>query len=198
MTKLILIVFLVFLSNIAFSQSIGLRANYELSEFREMNNSFGYGLYIDIDDFSDKHSVLLFSDFVFSNKEFNNCSEFITSDVNSLYQNFSVGAGFNWIKLINNLKLKIGPSLGYYVINVSQSGQISNWIESKKLKKMGAGINGNIELQEIFNSDFKLDLFISPIYLVHISNDVWSNYFDEVTENLMVNRFGVGVSYKIN
>lgn len=70
MTRLILVLILIHITTLIFCQSIGVKVSYNLSAVRQINNSWGYGAYININDFSNKMELLFTAGYHSGNKTF--------------------------------------------------------------------------------------------------------------------------------
>ena len=75
----------------AFSQSIGIKVNSELSNETLMNNGKGIGIYLNLNDFDDKLELLFSIDYIKANKIF------VIDDITKLSYNGKIGKKGNFI-----------------------------------------------------------------------------------------------------
>ncbi len=174
-------------------QNIGLRTNTEISENKKINTAIGGGLYLNINDFSEKVEVLFSTDYFIKEKELKE------DDLISYYNSLIFGVnGFYVLSIRKNLKTKIGPLLSYNLTNATDRGIVSRWINTYKAKYIGIGITGNIQFKKIFKLPINFDIFVYPTYLINIKNEndptgVKSYYAD----NLKIFNVQLGLSYII-
>jgi len=193
--KFIIILFLIFITYIVYCQHIGIRANKELCEEERINNSLGLGIYINIDDFSEKIEAILSFDCYKLHKEYED------DDFQTYYGRKSIGLSFLYvIPIKEKLQFKTGLSTSYDMVNGSDGGIFTNWIHGYNAKFIGIEILLNLHLKNIFNFPLNFDLFITPDYLINIynndenKNSISKFYYDD---NLKILQFQIGLTYKI-
>jgi len=195
MKKIFTVSLCVLLIQLSFGQNIGLRVNTEFSDNRKINNSLGVGGYLNINNFSKKVELIFSLDF---NR---NSKKFLDEEFKSTYTRFYFTAGGMYVfSLKEKTKIKIGPSFSYNVINATDGGLISNWINPYKTKSIGTELMTNIHFQEIFKLPINFDIFITPTYLINIKNENNLSSMEtgsDYSENLKILNIQMGLSYKI-
>ena len=160
MKKLILIIVLISITFFVYSQHIGIRVDKELSDVKIINNSFGFGIYIIIDDFSEKIETIFSFDF---NKVFE--PKYLISS----YQRISFGLSCLYvIPIKEKLIFKTGLGINYNMVEGYDNGIFAAIYYAKFI---GIEFLTNLHFKKIFNLPLNFDLFITPNYLINIYNN---------------------------
>ncbi|OFX30837.1 MAG: hypothetical protein A2X08_12495 [Bacteroidetes bacterium GWA2_32_17] len=201
MKRLFVIIICICLIYSAYCQNIGLRANTEFSGNRKINTAIGWGLYLNINDFSEKVELLFFLDIDKKYKELPDDRTFSPIEgIRSNYAHLFGGAsGLYVFPLSQKIKFKSGPSLFYNVISASETGMWSNWLHSYKSYSLGSGLIFNFHYTALWGSPFNVDLFIVPQYLFNIKNEINpTGIKSDYSENLKILAIQLGLSFILN
>jgi len=192
---IILIVYILFYHS-SNGQDIGLRANTEFSDNKKINNAFGFGGYVNINDFSKKIELLFSLDYNKNNKIFQD------EDFRAKYTRFYFSTNCMYVFILSEkIKLKTGPSLSYNVLKASDEGIYVNWIHPYKTKAIGTGVVVNIQFHDLFNIPISFDIYFTPTYLINIKKDtdlISNTTGSDYSENLKILNLEFGLSYKLN
>jgi hypothetical protein len=199
MKKIILTLISIAFYHSANCQSIGLRTGAIFSGNKEMNAAIGSGLYLAPYDSLEKFSYILFGDYLSKKDAFNDCADCPTKEISTSYRNFSFGVSGLWSnRIFQKSKVKIGPLFSYNITDANRQGQNTNWIETYKIKSLGAGILFNLQFRRVFKLPLSFDFFFTPLYLIHIKKIIDPiGAKSDYTRNLTVLNLQFGLSYII-
>ena len=194
MKKLICILFIIGVSGYGYAQNFGLRFNSSLSPAKRINQIYGGGVFVNLNDYSDNVELLLSADLTRGKKKLNSDS------LNSDYQNFQIAlSALRPVSLSKDLDLKIGPKLSYintFTIDQKNGSSLINYYQSRYF---AAGLVLDLQYQGVFGLPLNIDLFISPDYLINAKNNFSPPGFvsDYSTKNLSIFNFQFGLSYSL-
>jgi len=183
----------IFLFQTNFGQNIGIRSNIEFSDNEKINFTFGGGLYLNINDFSENIELLIYTDY-YSNKK-----QFPSQEMQTTYHRYSIGISSLYKFTLSKFSdFKLGPSISYDLMDASEAGLVYNWIRSYDSKSIGLGLICNFQFPQIKKLPINFDIFITPTYLIKIKNEK-NQYFDKSNflENQMIVNVQLGISYLI-
>ena len=198
MNKLLCIIF-VFIFQCNYSQNIGLRANFDVSETKKITPSFGGGLYLNLTDFSKKIEFILSVDFLANKKNIHFQNDPYNGGMVTDYNKYVLSvASFYVIPIKDKIKTKIGSILNYNAIIAHDNYYPSNTIDSYKAQYIGVGLIANLQFQKIAKTSFNVDIFITPTYLIKInyeSNPTKIN--PDYSKNGLLLNTQLGISYNL-
>lgn len=172
MHRVFTVLFCISLIHAATSQVLGIKATNYLTTTRDVNNAFGGGLYLYVEDSTVKFGIALLGDFVQKSDSYDNCLDCITMDVSTYYRNVSFGISSYWKKKIYpNVNFKAGPMINYNFTNGNRQGQHANWIETSESRYLGLGMLLNFQYEELFKLPLNFDVFITPTYLIPLKSE---------------------------
>ena len=193
MKKFIIILFLIPIVYFVYGQHFGIRANKELCDEKRINNSIGLGIYINIDDFSEKIETILSLDYYKLHKEYE------ADDFQTYYRRISGGISCLYVILIKNkLKFKTGLGTNYNRVEGSDQRMFADCIHSYNAKFISIEFLTNLHFKKIFNLPLNFDLFITQNYLINIYNNGDNKesankfYYDK---NLNILQIQIGLTY---
>ena len=178
---------------INFGQNIGIRSNVEFSDNEKINFTLGGGLYLNINDFSEKIELLFYTDY-HSNKK-----QFPYQEMLTTYRHYSIGISSLYkFSLSKYSYFKLGPSISYDLIKASEAGLFYNWLRTYYSKSLGVGVVFNFQFPQIKKLPINFHIFITPTYLINIKNETspLGNKSDFLENQKIVN-IQLGFSYII-
>ena len=199
--KLFILSILIFSNQMLFGQNIGLRTGVEYSDNSFVNNSLGFGGYLNIEGIY-KHMELLFSYDYFENEIDVNDNFNITKYgfVSTNYKHSLSSSILFAIPLKERIKIKTGANFKYCVLNATDSYYPINIVRTFKSSYVGLGGVINFQFTEIFNiRPLNFDIFITPEYLINLkeeSNPLYAT--TEYSSNLKLLNLQMGLSYKLD
>jgi hypothetical protein len=191
MQKILVIIIFVYSFNVSYGQSLGMQGNLELSENQRINKGAGGGIYLDLADSSERKIESLFS-INYCKRKRNFSEKGFESDYLRYYVNANALYVFYRSK---KSKLRIGPFLGYNVIEAGENSFFGT-IHSYKSRSVGTGLAFNFELQNVAKSGLNFDIFVCPTYLASLTNE--SAPFGSKSQyrnNLTLLNIQIGISY---
>ncbi len=119
----------------ALGQNAGVKINSGFSSIDGPVFEAGFGVYVVVNDFSDKAEVLFSFDY-------NKANEFYREDYVSNYERFYfTAAGLYVFPVSANLKFKPGLAFSHENMRVIENGIVSNWVSTYYAKHLGIGIS---------------------------------------------------------
>jgi len=196
--RVFLVAILISSSNLAFSQSFGLRLITDISQEEEINWSTGIGGYLGFSDSVHAFEGLLSCDWSWNETIVYDCLQCSEINASSTYKKISIGIGGLWrFPIKTKLNFKIGPAANYVFSEASYQGLVANWIMQFNSDYVGLGLISNFEIVDLLSSRINLDLFIHPSYLFivnHTENDSMNSLY---TQNQLLLSLQLGLSYTI-
>lgn len=176
----------------ALGQNIGIKANTGLSTLSDLEFEAGIGVYVDLNDFSDKVEVLFSFDY-------NSMSEFTRENyVSNCERAFVTAAGLYVIPISGKLKFKPGLALSHENLRAIETGQPFSVVNTYYAKHLGISAMTNLQFQKIFDWPLNFDIFLTPTYLININiNNYKGLSREEYSKEYFVLNFQVGLSYVV-
>lgn len=196
---LLVILIFIFFSQILYGQNVGLRTGVEFSNNKFINNSIGFGSYLNIEGIY-KQMELLFS-YDYSENEIDvienlktNHGFISTNNKHSLSSSILFA-----FPLKERMKIKMGANFNYHILNATDSYYPNNIVRTFKSNFVGLGGLINFQFSEIFKiRPLNFDIFISPHYLIHVKTEKDPSITkSEYSSNIKVLNLQLGLSYKL-
>ena len=177
------------LAHWSIGQSIGVRADLEVSDSRKSNKAIGFGAYVNFNNFSDKFEIMLHSDYTRKNETLRNVEGGYID-----YSRVAAGvAGLYRMPLTNKIAFKLGPDISYNWTQAFREGNGWTVEDGYRANYAGIGIATNLHFQEVLELPVNLDLFVTPDYLIRTKHTPYNNTHAEKTSKRL--NIQIGVSY---
>ena len=175
----------------ASGQNTGMKVNSGIYSVNGPVFETGFGVYVVLNDFSDKVEVLFSFDYnkaEISREDFiSNCERF-----------YFTAAGLYVFPVTEKLKFKPGLAISHENMRAIEGGDPSNWVSTYYAKHLGIGLMTNLQFQRIFKLPLNFDIFLTPTYLVNINVDNYPTRTNETySTDLFVLNFQLGLAYVV-
>ncbi len=191
----IIVILLLFVSHFSNGQSVGIRGGFEFAEKKQVNHTLGSGVFLILNDFSEKLHLICAFDYFGKNKQF------LEKDLSTSYAKYKFSTGVLYVKPINKkFSFNVGPSVSYNILKSIHQGIFSRWIESYNARAVGIETIVSLEIKNIFKSPFCINVLMAPSYFINICHNIEtltdiSGTRPEYRDNVLILIFQVGLSY---